>query len=155
MFNMSNTRLTTRTKEEREAHRKAYEQKQVDEAKAKEKLDDELAKFPAITMEDFKGQNSSIVGFASGTVVESKNAIADFGASFKNAIGGELRGYSHLVDVAKEEAIKRMKLDAKQQGADAIVALRVNVTPSGPGNSDNMVTAVAYGTAIKFEDTKE
>lgn len=47
-----------------------------------------------------------------------------------------------------------MKFDAKQQGADAIVATRVNVMPSGPG-SDNMVTAVACGTAIKFEDTKE
>lgn len=47
-----------------------------------------------------------------------------------------------------------MKFDAAQQGADAVIAMRLNISTSGStsgiGNSDNMLTATAYGTAIKF-----
>ena len=56
--------------------------------------------------------------------------------------------------LAKKEAVRRMKFDAAQQGADAVIAMRLNISTSGStsgiGNSDNMLTATAYGTAIKF-----
>lgn len=74
----------------------------------------------------------------------------DLGASFKNLVGGELANYTEMNKLAKKEAVRRMKFDAAQQGADAIIAMRLNISASGVGNSDNMLTATAYGTAIKF-----
>lgn len=53
---------------------------------------------------------------------------------------------------AKEEAVKRMKIDAANKEADTIIAMRLNQSASGNGNSDNMITFSAYGTAIKFID---
>lgn len=51
---------------------------------------------------------------------------------------------------AKTLAVRRMKIDAANQGADAVIAMRLNQSASGIGNSDNMLTFSAYGTAIKF-----
>lgn len=74
----------------------------------------------------------------------------DLGASFKNLVGGELANYTEMNKLAKKEAVRRMKFDAAQQGADAVIAMRLNISTSGIGNTDNMLTATAYGTAIKF-----
>lgn len=78
----------------------------------------------------------------------------DLGASFKNLVGGELANYTEMNKLAKKEVVRRMKFDAAQQGADAVIAMRLNISTSGStsgiGNSDNMLTATAYGTAIKF-----
>lgn len=69
-------------------------------------------------------------------------------------VGGELANYTEMNKLAKKEAVRRMKFDAAQQGADAVIAMRLNISTSGStsgiGNSDNMLTATAYGTAIKF-----
>ena len=69
-------------------------------------------------------------------------------------VGGELANYTEMNKLAKKEAVRRMKFDAAQQGADEVIAMRLNISTSGStsgiGNSDNMLTATAYGTAIKF-----
>lgn len=69
-------------------------------------------------------------------------------------VGGELANYTEMNKLAKKEAVRRMKFDAAQQGADAVIAMRLNISTSGStsgiGNSDNMLSATAYGTAIKF-----
>ncbi|MBB1069701.1 heavy metal-binding domain-containing protein [Limosilactobacillus sp. RRLNB_1_1] len=107
-------------------------------------------KIIAITSELYPHKNYEVIGDAFGVFVASKNAFSDIGASFKNLVGGELGGYSKMNIAAKEEAVKRMKADAVSKGADAIIAMRLNQSASGIGNSDNMLTFSAYGTAIKF-----
>lgn len=107
-------------------------------------------KMVAITSDIYPHKDYEVIGDAFGVFVASKNAFSDIGASVKNLVGGELGGYSKMNIAAKKEAVKRMKLDAAQQGADAIIGMRLNQSASGIGNSDNMLTFSAYGTAIKF-----
>ena len=119
-----------------------------------ERIDKLAANIIAITAESFPDKKYKVIGDAFGTIVESKNALSDLGASFKNLVGGELANYTEMNKPAKKEAVRRMKFDAAQQGADAVIAMRLNISTSGStsgiGNSDNMLTATAYGTAIKF-----
>jgi len=104
----------------------------------------------AITSDHYPHKDYEVIGDAFGVFVASKNALSDFGASAKNLIGGELGGYSKMNITAKTLAVRRMKIDAANQGADAVIAMRLNQSASGIGNSDNMLTFSAYGTAIRF-----
>jgi uncharacterized protein YbjQ (UPF0145 family) len=121
---------------------------------SKEEQDTSLAaeKMVAITSDVYPHKDFDVIGDVYGVFVASKNVLSDIGASAKNVFGGELGGYSKMNMAAKKEAVKRMKLDAANQGADAIIAMRLNQSASGNGNSDNMLTFSAYGTAIKFVD---
>lgn len=130
--------------------RKKNEAKRKAIAEENERIDKLAANIIAITAESFSDKKYKVIGDAFGTIVESKNALSDLGASFKNLVGGELANYTEMNKLAKKEAVRRMKFDAAQQGADAIIAMRLNISASGVGNSDNMLTATAYGTAIKF-----
>ncbi|WP_288638811.1 heavy metal-binding domain-containing protein [uncultured Lentilactobacillus sp.] len=96
----------------------------------------------AITSDTYPHKDYEVIGDVFGVFVASKNVLSDIGASAKNIFGGELGGYSKMNITAKNEAVKRMKMDAVSQGADAIVAMRLNQSASGIGNSDNMLTFV-------------
>lgn len=130
--------------------RKKHEAEEKAIAEENERINNLVANITAITAESFPCKKYEVLGDAFGTIVESKNALSDLGASFKNLVGGELSNYTEMNKLAKKEAVRRMKFDAAQQGADAIIAMRLNISASGIGNSDNMLTATAYGTAIKF-----
>lgn len=133
-----------------EEQRERQENERQAIAEENERINKLAARITAITAESFPGKKYEVIGDAFGTVVESKNVLSDIGSSFKNLVGGELAKYTEMNRVAKKEVVRRMKFDAAQQGADAIIAMRLNISASGNGNSDNMLTAIAYGTAIKF-----
>lgn len=135
---------------ELEKIRKKNEAKRKAIAEENEHIDKLAANIIAITAESFPDKKYKVIGDAFGTIVESKNALSDLGASFKNLVGGELAKYTEMNKLAKKESVRRMKFDAAQQGADAVIAMRLNISASGIGNTDNMLTATAYGTAIKF-----
>lgn len=83
-----------------------------------------------------------------GSTVRSKNIGRDIGASFKNLVGGELIGYNEMLTEARQIAIGRMVEDAKAQGANAIVGLRLMSSSVMAGAAE----MVAYGTAIVIND---
>ncbi len=92
------------------------------------------------------GRNYEIIGIAKGSTVNSKNIGKDIGASFKTIIGGEIKGYTDMIEEAQEEAIVRMVNDAARQGADAVVCMRLST--SSVMQSASEITA--YGTAVRF-----
>lgn len=83
-----------------------------------------------------------------GSTVRSKNIGRDIGASFKNLVGGELIGYNEMLTEARQIAIGRMVEDAKAQGANAIVGLRLMSSSVMAGAAE----MVAYGTAVVIND---
>lgn len=83
-----------------------------------------------------------------GSTVRSKNIGRDIGASFKNLVGGELTGYNEMLTEARQIAIGRMVEDAKAQGANAIVGLRLMSSSVMAGAAE----MVAYGTAVVIND---
>ena len=70
-------------------------------------------------------------GVVSGSTVRAKHAGRDFMAGLKNIFGGELKGYTELLVESREEAIERMKSQASQMGANAIVNVRFSTSSSG------------------------
>lgn len=59
-----------------------------------------------------------------GSTVRSKHVGRDLMASLKNIVGGELTGYTELLEESRQEAMQRMIVKAQQLGANAIVGIR-------------------------------
>ncbi len=65
---------------------------------------------------------------------------------FKTLVGGELKGYTEMMNEARAIATKRMVAEAEALGADAIVNVRYASSAIMQGAAEVM----AYGTAVKF-----
>ena len=68
-------------------------------------------------------------------------------AGLKNIVGGELRGYTELLEESREQATERMKAQASQMGANAIVNVRFSTSSVAAGAAEIYV----YGTAVTVE----
>jgi len=86
-------------------------------------------------------------GIVSGSTVRAKHIGRDFMAGLKNIVGGELKGYTELLQEARTEATSRMISQANTMGANAIVNVRYATSSVAQGASELYV----YGTAVKVE----
>ena len=86
-------------------------------------------------------------GLVSGSTVRAKHVGRDIMASFKNIIGGELKGYTELLHDSRRQATERMIEQAAQFGANAIVNIRFATSAVTQGASELYV----YGTAVRTE----
>lgn len=82
-----------------------------------------------------------------GSIVFSKNVVRDVFAGLKSIIGGELAGYTEMLEQARQEATNRMVIQAQNIGADAIVSVRFMTSAVMAGAAEIIV----YGTAVKFK----
>ena len=85
-------------------------------------------------------------GLVTGSVVMSKHFGRDFMAGMKTIVGGEIKGYTEMLEDARKIAIERLIAQATAMGADAVINLRL--TSSSVMQSAAEVTA--YGTAVKL-----
>ncbi len=86
-------------------------------------------------------------GVVSGSTVRAKHVGKDMMAGIKNIFGGELKGYTELLQETRDEAIERMKSQAQQMGANAIVNVRFSTSSVAAGAAEIYV----YGTAVSVE----
>lgn len=86
-------------------------------------------------------------GVVNGSTVRSKHAGRDMMAGLKNFFGGELKGYTELLEESRNEAIARMVSSAKKSGANAVVNIRLATSSVTVGAAE----VFAYGTAVKVE----
>ncbi len=86
-------------------------------------------------------------GIASGSTVRAKHVGKDFMAGLKNLVGGELKGYTELIQESRRESMSRMEEQAKSMGANAIVNVRFSTSSIAQGAAE----LFAYGTAVKVE----
>ena len=99
------------------------------------------------TTENIPGKNYQTLGMVWGTVVQSKNILRDFTAGLKTVVGGEIKGYTQMMNEARTKATDRMIAEAVALGADAIVMVRFSSTSVMAQSAE----IIAYGTAVKFE----
>lgn len=100
-----------------------------------------------VTMNDIPGYEIvEVYGEVFGVMTRSRNVVSSFGAGLKSMIGGEIRAYTKLLSDCRKEATERMKQEAAQRGANAIVAMRFDTGAI----AENMNEVVAYGTAVKI-----
>ena len=93
------------------------------------------------------GKELEMLGVVKGTVVFSKNFGRDFMAGLKTIVGGEIVGYTEMLNEARAIATKRMVDDAEAQGADAIVNIRYSSSAVMQGAAE----IVDYGTAVRYK----
>ncbi len=90
---------------------------------------------------------TAFYGVVSGSTVRAKHAGRDLMAGLKNIFGGELKGYTELLQESREEAIRRMEAQAQQLGANAVVNVRFSTSSVAAGAAEIYV----YGTAVSVE----
>ncbi len=86
-------------------------------------------------------------GVVAGSTVRAKHAGRDIMAGLKNLVGGELVGYTELLTESREQALDRMKQQARSLGANAVVNVRFSTSSVAAGASEIYI----YGTAVLVE----
>ena len=86
-------------------------------------------------------------GVVTGSTVRAKHVGRDIMASFKNLVGGELKGYTELLSESRDEAVARMLRKAEEMGANAVVNIRFSTSSIAQGAAE----LFAYGTAVKVQ----
>jgi uncharacterized protein YbjQ (UPF0145 family) len=87
------------------------------------------------------------LGLVQGSTVRAKHAGKDILAGLKNIVGGELKGYTELLNEARDEALERMVKQAESVGANAVLNVRFSTSAITQGAAE----LLAYGTAVVLE----
>ena len=99
-----------------------------------------------LTIDYVPGKELEALGIVKGTVVQSKNFGKDLMAGRKTLVGGEIAGYTEMLNEARQIATKRMVDEAEALGADAVVNIRYGSSSVMQGAAE----VITYGTAVKF-----
>ena len=86
-------------------------------------------------------------GLVQGSTIRAKHVGKDIMAGLKNLVGGELKGYTELLQEARKEAVERMLQQANFVGANAVVNVRFATSSVAQGAAE----LFAYGTAVKVK----
>lgn len=102
-----------------------------------------------ITTTDFipNKEIGEVLGIARGSTVRARNVGRDIFAGLKTIVGGEISEYTKLQADSREQAIIRMKEDALNMGADAIINVRLTTAMIMQTTAE----ILAYGTAVKLK----
>ena len=84
-------------------------------------------------------------GIVSGSTVRAKHIGKDFFAGLKNIVGGELHGYTELMEETREQSLQRLKAQAIKLGANAVLGIRFATSDVAQGAAE----VFAYGTAVR------
>ncbi len=87
------------------------------------------------------------LGLVQGSTVRAKHVGRDIMAGLKNVFGGELKGYTELLEDSRKEALQRIEQQAAAIGANAVINVRFSTSSVAQGASEIFV----YGTAVILE----
>ena len=97
------------------------------------------------TLESVPGHTiSKHLGLVQGSSVRAKHMGRDLMAGFKNMVGGELKGYTELLQETRDEALERMQSEAEAIGANAVLNVRLATSSVTAGAAE----VFAYGSAV-------
>ncbi len=86
------------------------------------------------------------LGLVRGNTIRAKHIGKDFMAGIRMMVGGEIKEYTEMLTEARNEAILRMRAEAGERGADAVVNVRFVTSQVMTGAAE----LLAYGTAVKL-----
>lgn len=90
------------------------------------------------------------LGVISAHVVAGTGLFSDVAASFSDVFGGRSSSYKRQLSEINEEVTHELKEKAAQQGADAILGLRIDHDEIS-GQQKGMLMVTASGTAVQAE----
>jgi len=87
-------------------------------------------------------------GLVRGSTIRARHLGRDILAGLKSIVGGEIQEYTKMMAEAREQAIDRMKGEARAQGANAIVCVRFSTAYVMGGTAEIMV----FGSGVRVEE---
>ncbi|WP_442480941.1 YbjQ family protein [Streptomyces kroppenstedtii] len=98
-----------------------------------------------VTTNDVPGYEvKEVMGEVFGLTVRSRNLGSQLGAGLKSVVGGELKGLTKTLVQTRNQAMERLIEAAGARGANAVLAMRFDVTTA----QDIGTEVCAYGTAV-------
>lgn len=114
-----------------------------------------LYKAPCLTYGKSFSKNPKVkeAFLVSSSVVIGCDYFKSFLAGLKNLFGGNVSAYESVLDRGRREALLRMRENARNQKANAVINVKIETVMLDPlGTSQNpKVCVTAYGTAIQYE----
>ena len=89
------------------------------------------------------------LGIVTGEAILGANLFKDLFAGIRDIVGGRSQAYEQELQKAKDIALNEMAAEAKQLGANAIIAVDLDYETVGSNGSMLMVSA--SGTAVVVE----
>ena len=99
-----------------------------------------------LNIDHVPGREIEALSIVKGSVVQCKSVGKDFMAGMKTFVGGEIEGYTEMLNEARQLATKRMVDEAEALGADAVVNIRYASASIMQGAAEITV----YGTAVRY-----
>jgi uncharacterized protein YbjQ (UPF0145 family) len=90
------------------------------------------------------------LGIVTGSSVRAKNIGRDIMAHLKNVVGGELKGYTELLQESRAEAMSRLEREAAGMGANAVLNIHISTSFITEGAAE----ILAYGTAVVLAENR-
>jgi uncharacterized protein YbjQ (UPF0145 family) len=107
------------------------------------------------TTEELDGwEVTEYLDVVSAHVVAGTNFFSDVAASFSDVFGGRSSSYKKQLEDINEEVTRELKEKAAQQGADALLGLKVDHDEIS-GQQKGMLMVTATGTAVRAERSSE
>ena len=85
-----------------------------------------------------------VLGYVKGSTVQTRNVGRDILAGLKTLVGGEITGYTEMMNDARKIATERLLKDAEELGANAVIGFRLQTSQVMQGAAE----IIAYGTAV-------
>ncbi len=89
---------------------------------------------------------SQTIGLVTANAVRARHVGRDVLAGLKNLVGGEITAYQELLERSRAQALGELQKKAEEQGADAVVGLRLTTASVAQGAAE----VLAFGTAVKL-----
>ncbi|HCT63800.1 MAG TPA: hypothetical protein DIC60_00740 [Lachnospiraceae bacterium] len=100
-----------------------------------------------VNVDYIPGKEFELLGIVKGCTVQSKNIGRDLAAGIKTIVGGEIKGYTEMIEDARRVAEERMADEARRMNADAVINVRYTSSSVMQAASE----VLAFGTAVKFK----
>ena len=100
-----------------------------------------------LSIEYIPGVDFEPLGIVKGTVVQTKNVGRDFMAGMKTLVGGEIVGYTEILNEARQIGTKCMVDEDTEMDADAVIGVKYGSSQVMSGAAE----VIAYGTAVKYK----
>lgn len=119
---------------------------------SKQELSERFSKMVITTTPSLPNDEvSKVLGIVSGDSTHAFSSMNEFFGSIGRAIAGSGKSYgteSHLAN-CREQAIKLLKFNAAQMGADAVIGVSIDVTEFSGATDNGVVVLSATGTAVE------
>ncbi len=98
-----------------------------------------------LTTEDVPGHRIiAVKGLVRGNTIRTRHVGHDITAVFKSLLGGEIAEYTKMMAESREQSLDRLRAEARERGANAVVGTRFSTSMVMQGSSE----ILAYGTAV-------